>query len=136
MTIERCVTRVCKNCDRNITYYRLLSTNNFGGSFADGLGGDEPSKICVCGSSDFRYCDVDNLIVLHPVDDLDFPTEVLSIFRRENIYYVGDLISLSESELLALPSLTESQLGEIRQVLASIDLSLGAELDWPPPGFK
>lgn len=134
MTIERRITRVCKNCGSEFTYYQLVSTNNFGGSFASGLGGDKPSKTCLCGSSDFRY--VDNLIVLRPVDDFNFSTEVRSIFRRENIYYVGDLISLSESELLALPSVTESQLGEIRQVLASIDLSLGAELDWPPPGFK
>lgn len=136
MTIERRIRRVCKQCDTTITYFQLVSTNNFGSPFASGLGSGEPNKTCGCGSSDFRYCDVDDPIVLRSVHDFDFPPEVLSIFRKGDIYYIGDLISLSESDILALPSVTESQLGEIRQVLDSIDLCLGAELDWPPPGFK
>ena len=136
MTIERRIRRVCKNCDFITTHYKLLSTNNFGGSFASELGDDELSGPCICGSTDFRYCDVDNLIVLHPVDDLDFPTEVLSIFKQEGIRWVGDLISLTESELLALPNVAEAHLDEIRKLLARLDLALGADLDWPPPGFK
>jgi len=136
MTIERRITRVCKKCHMNITYFELVSTNNFGGPFASPHGDGKPDKTCACGSTEFRYCDVDNLVVLHPLDDLDFPEDVLLAFKQESMYYIGDLVSLTESELLALPSVTESHVAEILHILASIDLSLGTELDWPPPGFK
>ena len=53
--------------------------------------------------------------------------------KAENIYYIGDLIQRTEVELLKTPNLGKKSLTEIKDVLASHDLSLGMKLEnWPP----
>ena len=53
--------------------------------------------------------------------------------KAENIYYIGDLIQRTETELLKTPNLGRKSLNEIKEVLASRGLSLGMKLEnWPP----
>ena len=55
--------------------------------------------------------------------------------KAENIYYIGDLIQRTETELLKTPNLGRKSLNEIKEVLASRGLTLGARLEnWPPAG--
>ena len=57
--------------------------------------------------------------------------------KAENIYYIGDLIQRTETELLKTPNLGRKSLNEIKEVLASRGLSLGMKLEnWPPAGLR
>ena len=72
-------------------------------------------------------------ILLQPVDDLELTVRSANCLKAENIYYIGDLIQRSETELLKTPNLGRKSLNEIKEVLASKGLTLGMKLEnWPP----
>jgi DNA-directed RNA polymerase subunit alpha len=75
-------------------------------------------------------------ILLRPVDDLELTVRSANCLKAENIYYIGDLIQRTETELLKTPNLGRKSLNEIKEILASRGLSLGARLEsWPPQGL-
>jgi DNA-directed RNA polymerase subunit alpha len=76
-------------------------------------------------------------ILLRPVDDLELTVRSANCLKAENIYYIGDLIQRTETELLKAPNLGRKSLNEIKEVLASKGLSLGMRLEnWPPAGLE
>ncbi|WP_028454308.1 DNA-directed RNA polymerase subunit alpha [Chitinilyticum litopenaei] len=76
-------------------------------------------------------------ILLRPVDDLELTVRSANCLKAENIYYIGDLIQRTETELLKAPNLGRKSLNEIKEVLASKGLSLGMRLEnWPPVGLE
>ena len=80
--------------------------------------------------------DVDPLL-LRPVDDLELTVRSANCLKAENIYYIGDLIQRTETELLKTPNLGRKSLNEIKEVLASRGLTLGMKLEnWPPAGLE
>ncbi len=75
-------------------------------------------------------------ILLRPVDDLELTVRSANCLKAESIYYIGDLIQRTETELLKTPNLGKKSLTEIKDVLASHGLSLGMKLEnWPPPSL-
>ena len=75
-------------------------------------------------------------ILMRPVDDLELTVRSANCLKAENIYYIGDLIQRTETELLKTPNLGRKSLNEIKEVLASRGLSLGMKLEnWPPAGL-
>lgn len=76
-------------------------------------------------------------ILLRPVDDLELTVRSANCLKAENIYYIGDLIQRTETELLKTPNLGRKSLNEIKEVLASKGLTLGMKLEnWPPAGLE
>ncbi|HCX33611.1 MAG TPA: DNA-directed RNA polymerase subunit alpha [Rhodocyclaceae bacterium] len=76
-------------------------------------------------------------ILLRPVDDLELTVRSANCLKAENIYYIGDLIQHTETELLKTPNLGRKSLNEIKEVLASRGLTLGMKLEnWPPAGLE
>lgn len=76
-------------------------------------------------------------VLLRPVDDLELTVRSANCLKVENIYYIGDLIQRTEAELLRTPNLGRKSLNEIKEVLASRDLTLGMKLDnWPPANLE
>jgi DNA-directed RNA polymerase subunit alpha len=76
-------------------------------------------------------------ILLRPVDDLELTVRSANCLKAENIYYIGDLIQRTETELLKTPNLGRKSLNEIKEVLASRGLALGMRLEnWPPAGLE
>jgi DNA-directed RNA polymerase subunit alpha len=76
-------------------------------------------------------------ILLRPVDDLELTVRSANCLKSENIFYIGDLIQRSETELLKAPNLGRKSLNEIKDVLASKGLILGVKLEnWPPVGLE
>lgn len=72
-------------------------------------------------------------VLLRPVDDLELTVRSANCLKAENIYYIGDLVQKTETELLKTPNLGKKSLTEIKDVLASRSLSLGMKLEnWPP----
>ena len=75
-------------------------------------------------------------ILLRPVDELELTVRSANCLKAENIYYIGDLIQRTETELLKTPNLGRKSLNEIKEVLASHGLTLDARLEnWPPQGL-
>jgi DNA-directed RNA polymerase subunit alpha len=76
-------------------------------------------------------------MLMRPVDDLELTVRSANCLKAENIYYIGDLIQRTETELLKTPNLGRKSLNEIKEVLASRGLTLGMKLEnWPPAGLE
>lgn len=76
-------------------------------------------------------------ILTRPVDELELTVRSANCLKAENIYYIGDLIQRTETELLKTPNLGRKSLNEIKDVLAARGLTLGMKLEnWPPPGLE
>ncbi|CAL4323062.1 DNA-directed RNA polymerase subunit alpha [Buchnera aphidicola] len=72
-------------------------------------------------------------ILLRPVDDLELTVRSANCLKAESIHYIGDLVQKTEIELLKTPNLGKKSLMEIKDILASHNLSLGSKLEnWPP----
>ena len=72
-------------------------------------------------------------VLLKPVDDLELTVRSANCLKAESIYYIGDLVQHTETELLKTPNLGKKSLTEIKDVLAQRNLSLGIKLEnWPP----
>ena len=83
-----------------------------------------------------RQKDIHDPILLRPVDELELTVRSANCLKAENIYYIGDLIQRTETELLKTPNLGRKSLNELKEVLASRGLTLGARLEnWPPQGL-
>jgi DNA-directed RNA polymerase subunit alpha len=75
--------------------------------------------------------------LMRPVDELELTVRSANCLKAENIYYIGDLVQRTEMELLKTPNLGKKSLTEIKEVLASRELSLGMRLEgWPPAGLE
>ncbi len=76
-------------------------------------------------------------ILMRPVDELELTVRSANCLKAENIYYIGDLIQRTETELLKTPNLGRKSLNEIKDVLAARGLTLGLKLEnWPPAGLE
>jgi DNA-directed RNA polymerase subunit alpha len=76
-------------------------------------------------------------LLMRPVDDLELTVRSANCLKAENIYYIGDLIQRTETELLKTPNLGRKSLNEIKEVLAARGLTLGMKLEnWPPAGLE
>jgi DNA-directed RNA polymerase subunit alpha len=72
-------------------------------------------------------------ILLRSVDDLELTVRAANCLKAEDIYYIGDLVQRSESDLLKTPNLGKKSMNEIKSVLVQHGLSLGMTLkNWPP----
>ena len=93
----------------------------------------EGSRSATCSSRCRRRTTQFDPILLRPVDELELTVRSANCLKAENIYYIGDLIQRTETELLKTPNLGRKSLNEIKEVLASRGLTLGARLEnWPP----
>ena len=71
------------------------------------------------------------------ISEFKFNTRSANCLREANIEYVGDLVSHTETQLLKTPNLGKKSLQEIKEALATLDLTLGMQLEnWPPPHLK
>jgi DNA-directed RNA polymerase subunit alpha len=68
------------------------------------------------------------------VETLDLAVRSLNCLRQESIRYIGELVQREEKELMRMPNLGRKSLLEIKQALATRDLSLGVEVSsWKAP---
>jgi len=75
-----------------------------------------------------------NPIFYRPVDDLELTVRSANCLKAENIFFIGDLVQRSETDLLKTPNLGKKSLTEIKNVLAAHDLALGTAIEgWRSP---
>ncbi|MBD3819102.1 MAG: DNA-directed RNA polymerase subunit alpha [Brevundimonas diminuta] len=61
----------------------------------------------------------------------------IGLLKNDNIVYIGDLIQKTEGEMLRTPNFGRKSLNEIKEVLASMGLSLGMDVpNWPPENIE
>ena len=74
-------------------------------------------------------------LLLRSIEELELTVRSTNCLKAESIFLIGDLIHRSEFDLLKTPNLSKKSLNEIKDVLASKNLSLGMTVEnWPPLG--
>lgn len=78
-----------------------------------------------------------NRHLLRKVDELELSVRSANCLKNENLLYIGDLVQKSENEMLRTPNFGRKSLNEIKEVLSTMDLSLGMDVpDWPPENIE
>jgi len=78
-----------------------------------------------------------NRNLLRKVDELELSVRSANCLKNDNIVYIGDLVQKSEQEMLRTPNFGRKSLNEIKEVLASMGLSLGITVPgWPPENIE
>jgi len=78
-----------------------------------------------------------NPALLKKVDELELSVRSANCLKNDNIVYIGDLIQKTEAEMLRTPNFGRKSLNEIKEVLQTMDLSLGMDVpNWPPENIE
>jgi DNA-directed RNA polymerase alpha subunit len=79
------------------------------------------------------YVALDDPRFLTKVDALELSVRSAAILKQANIVYIGDLVQMTEADLLRRPNSGRRSLNEIKEMLAQMGLHLGMDVpDWPP----
>lgn len=75
--------------------------------------------------------------LLKKVDELELSVRSANCLKNDNIVYIGDLVRKTEAEMLKTPNFGRKSLNEIKEVLSSMGLRFGMEIDgWPPENIE
>jgi DNA-directed RNA polymerase subunit alpha len=75
--------------------------------------------------------------LLKKVDELELSVRSANCLKNDNIVYIGDLVQKTEAEMLKTPNFGRKSLNEIKEVLGTMGLRFGMELDsWPPENIE
>jgi DNA-directed RNA polymerase subunit alpha len=75
--------------------------------------------------------------LLRKVDDLELSVRSQNCLKNDNIVYIGDLVTKTESEMLKTPNFGRKSLNEIKELLNSMNLKFGMEVPgWPPENVE
>lgn len=78
-----------------------------------------------------------NPALLKKVDELELSVRSANCLKNDNIVYIGDLIQKSEGEMLRTPNFGRKSLNEIKEVLATMGLHLGMDVQgWLPENIE
>jgi len=78
-----------------------------------------------------------NRNLLRKVDELELSVRSANCLKNDNIVYIGDLVQKTEQEMLRTPNFGRKSLNEIKEVLASMGLTLGMTVPgWPPENIE
>ena len=66
------------------------------------------------------------------IDEIDFSVRTMNCLKNDNIVFIGDLVTRTQSYLLKTPNFGHKSLDEIKNILESMSLYLGMEIIWPP----
>lgn len=73
-----------------------------------------------------------NKDLLRSVDELELSVRSANCLKNEGIFYIGDLVRKSATDMLHTPNFGRKSLNEIQSVLESMGLSFGMEIPgWP-----
>ncbi len=76
-------------------------------------------------------------VLLKSVDDLELTARATNSLKTDRIYYIGDLVQHTETDLRKILNFGRKSLNETKEALAKMGLSLGMRLEnWPPHGLE
>tara|TARA_Y100001951_G_C11072481_1_gene146841 strand:+ start:14 stop:460 length:447 start_codon:yes stop_codon:yes gene_type:complete len=70
-----------------------------------------------------------NSNLLGIVEELELSVRSMNCLKNDNIVYIGDLVQKSEMEMLRTPNFGRKSLNEIKEVLSTMSLNLGMEIE-------
>lgn len=74
-----------------------------------------------------------NKNLLRKVEELELSVRSANCLKNDNIVYIGDLVQKSENDMLRTPNFGRKSLNEIKEVLGTMGLHLGMQVEcWPP----
>ncbi len=74
-----------------------------------------------------------NASLLRKVEELELSVRSANCLKNANIGYIGELVKMTELDLLRTPNFGRKSLNEIKEVLSTMELSLGMQVDNFPP---
>ena len=78
-----------------------------------------------------------DLQLLKRVEDLELSVRSHNCLKNDNITYIGDLVIKTEGEMLKTPNVGRKSLNEIKDLLVSMGLKFGMEVEgWPPENIE
>lgn len=78
-----------------------------------------------------------NKNLLRKVEELELSVRSANCLKNDNIVYIGDLVQRTESDMLRTPNFGRKSLNEIKEVLATMGLHLGMQVEgWPPENIE
>jgi DNA-directed RNA polymerase subunit alpha len=78
-----------------------------------------------------------NKNLLRKVEELELSVRSANCLKNDNIVYIGDLVQKSESDMLRTPNFGRKSLNEIKEVLTTMGLHLGMQVEgWPPENIE
>ncbi len=95
---------------------------------------EEPDE---AGSSEEKEELPFNKNLLRKVDELELSVRSANCLKNDNIVYIGDLVQKSEGDMLRTPNFGRKSLNEIKEVLTTMGLHLGMQVEgWPPENIE
>lgn len=74
--------------------------------------------------------------LFRPADDLELSVRSANCLKNARIRYIGDLVTKTEQDMLRTKNFGRKSLNEIKEILKTMGLSLGMEIEgWPPKGL-
>lgn len=89
----------------------------------------ESSKFMVYDEEREKQMDQHNKILEIPISDFELSVRSRNCLKKMNIFTIGDLLRISEAELLSYKNFGETSLTEIKVILDSRNLKLGMAID-------
>jgi DNA-directed RNA polymerase subunit alpha len=78
-----------------------------------------------------------NKNLLRKVEELELSVRSANCLKNDNIVYIGDLVQKSEGDMLRTPNFGRKSLNEIKEVLSTMGLHLGMQVEgWPPENIE
>ncbi len=78
-----------------------------------------------------------NRNLLRRVEELELSVRSANCLKNDNIVYIGDLVQKTENDMLRTPNFGRKSLNEIKEVLHSMGLHLGMQVEgWPPENIE
>lgn len=78
-----------------------------------------------------------NKNLLRKVDELELSVRSANCLKNDNIVYIGDLVQKTEGDMLRTPNFGRKSLNEIKEVLTTLGLHLGMQVEgWPPENIE
>ncbi len=78
-----------------------------------------------------------NKNLLKKVEELELSVRSANCLKNDAIVYIGDLVQKSEGDMLRTPNFGRKSLNEIKEVLATMGLHLGMQVEgWPPENVE
>lgn len=78
----------------------------------------------------------ENRNIFKRLNEIEWSIRTSNVFKDQRMVFVGDLVHVTEKELLRYPKFGKQSLNEIKNVLKSMKLELGQTSTWPPDDLE
>ena len=94
------------------------------------------SHLCFAGKCKYGFISSESKDEFHPVltrsiDVFDLSVRAREALKAQAIYYIGDLIIRTETDLTRISHIKKEDISIIKAFLSKMDLRLGTDINWP-----